>query len=175
MPDLFCTSLCKLAQIYRRVRGHASEDMKMDSVMSSRTWGSYNVEEVVVASVTWSRNSALAQASVGLSILLGFSSQLCLDSRILSKLSFVRHHLVRPCTIYTSIPTPFQSCFPTLIPTFIPTQLVRTTAAWHKILWMVTSYPFWGSSGKNMPKAESTYRKSTPFDDLNQDDFVSSE
>ena len=34
-------------------------------------------------SQTCSKNSALAQASVGLSILLGFSSQLCFASRIL--------------------------------------------------------------------------------------------
>ena len=53
-----------------RVLGQASEDMKMDSVMSSRTW---------------SRNSALAQASVVDSILLGLSSQDCRDSMILDK------------------------------------------------------------------------------------------
>ena len=45
---------------YLKVRGHASEDMKMDSVMSSKTWR---------------RNSALAQASVVDSILFGFNSQ----------------------------------------------------------------------------------------------------
>jgi len=53
-----------------RVLGQASEDIKMDSVMSSRTW---------------SRNSALAHASVADSILLGFSSQDCRDSMILRK------------------------------------------------------------------------------------------
>ena len=47
-------------KFYLKVRGHASEDMKMDSVMSSKTWR---------------RNSALAQASVVDSILFGFNSQ----------------------------------------------------------------------------------------------------
>jgi len=65
---LAVTSLWRQAQMKRRVRGQASEDMKMDSVMSSSTWR---------------RNSALAQASVGLSILLGLSSQLSFVSRIL--------------------------------------------------------------------------------------------
>ena len=41
-------------------------------------------------SQTCSKNSALAQASVGLSILLGFSSQLCFASRIL-RLSLYRN------------------------------------------------------------------------------------
>ena len=53
---------------YLRVLGQASDDMKMDSVMSSRTCR---------------RNSALAQASVADSILLGFSSQDWRDSIIL--------------------------------------------------------------------------------------------
>ena len=53
-----------------KVLGHASDDMKMDSVMSSRTW---------------SKNSALAQASVADSILLGFNSQDWRDSIILEK------------------------------------------------------------------------------------------
>lgn len=49
------------------VLGQASEDMKIDSVMSSKTC---------------KRNSALAHASATDSILLGFNSQLCLDSKI---------------------------------------------------------------------------------------------
>ena len=53
---------------YLKVLGHASDDMKIDSVMSSRTW---------------SKNSALAQASVADSILLGFNSQDWRDSIIL--------------------------------------------------------------------------------------------
>jgi hypothetical protein len=57
-----------------RVLGQASEDMKMDSVMSSKTW---------------SRNSALAQASVADSILFGFSSQDWRDSMILKRSTHV--------------------------------------------------------------------------------------
>ena len=58
---------------YLRVLGQASDDMKMDSVMSSRTW---------------SRNSAFAQASVADSILFGFSSHDWRDSMILKEFMF---------------------------------------------------------------------------------------
>ena len=37
-PHLFCTSLCRQAQMYRNVRGQASLDMNIDSVISSNTW-----------------------------------------------------------------------------------------------------------------------------------------
>ena len=53
---------------YRNVRGQASDDMKIDSVMSSRTCN---------------KNSAFAQASVADSILLGLSSHDWRDSIIL--------------------------------------------------------------------------------------------
>ena len=53
-------------------------------------------------SQTCSKNSALAQASVGLSILLGFSSQLCFASRIL-RLSLYRNKK-------TIMPEYFQTC-----------------------------------------------------------------
>ncbi len=53
---------------YLSVLGHASDDMKMLSVMSSRTW---------------SRNSALAHASAEDSILFGFNSHDCRASNIL--------------------------------------------------------------------------------------------
>ena len=55
-------------QSYLNVRGHASEDINIDSVMSSSTCN---------------KNSALAHASVADSILLGFSSHDWRDSIIL--------------------------------------------------------------------------------------------
>ena len=53
---------------YLNVRGQASEDINIDSVMSSSTCN---------------KNSAFAHASVVDSILFGFSSQDCRDSIIL--------------------------------------------------------------------------------------------
>ena len=51
--------MMKISQSYLKVLGHASDDIKMDSVISSKTC---------------SKNSALAHASVADSILLGFNS-----------------------------------------------------------------------------------------------------
>ena len=56
---------------YLKVLGHASDDIKMDSVISSKTC---------------SKNSALAHASVADSILLGFNSHDWRDSMILEKI-----------------------------------------------------------------------------------------
>ena len=68
--NTFFHSPASRRQSYLNVRGHASEDMNIDSVMSSRTCN---------------RNSAFAQASVADSILLGLSSHDCRDSIILCK------------------------------------------------------------------------------------------
>ena len=80
----------------------AGQLFAFSSIQISINIESNDGNDSVGQSQTCSKNSALAQASVGLSILLGFSSQLCFASRIL-RLSLYRNKK-------TIMPEYFQTC-----------------------------------------------------------------